>query len=108
MYINGKEAPVKKMMEGVTRKNLAISESVMMCEIFIAKGKEVPLHSHPHEQIGYVISGCMELTIGEDKKLCYPGESYAIPGHVMHRAVGIEDSLVIDIFSPIREDYLDI
>ncbi len=67
---------------------------------------EVPLHSHPHEQAGYLIKGKLQLTIGDETQIMEPGNMYIVPGGVPHRAVAIDGPvLVLDIFSPIREDY---
>jgi quercetin dioxygenase-like cupin family protein len=66
----------------------------------------VPLHSHPHEQVGYLVKGSVTFTIGDEKKLLTVGDVWVIPGGVEHMVeTGDEDSLAIDIFSPVREDY---
>jgi quercetin dioxygenase-like cupin family protein len=65
----------------------------------------VPLHSHPHEQCGTVISGEMQLTIGQETRLLKPGDSYIIPGGVEHMATVQEPARVLDVFSPVREEY---
>ena len=68
---------------------------------------EVPLHSHPHEQAGMLLKGKLQLTIGDETRVMEPGSMYLVPGGVPHRAVAIDGPvLVLDIFSPIREDYV--
>ena len=81
-------------------------EKVMMALIDIQAGAEVPLHSHPHEQAGRVLSGAFYLSIGGDTKLLQEGDHYVIPGGVEHSARGTDSpSLALDIFSPPREEY---
>lgn len=72
------------------------------------KNAIVPLHSHPHEQAGMVISGRLQLTIGDETKVLTPGEMYIVPGDVPHSAVAIGGACeVLDVFSPIRQDYAE-
>lgn len=83
-------------------------ENLMLSLVEMKEGAEVPLHQHPHEQAGIVLEGRMELTIGDETREVGPGEMYIIPGGVEHRAVAIGSDLrVLDVFSPIREDYAD-
>lgn len=66
----------------------------------------VSLHSHPHEQLGYVISGEITMTIGGVDHLLRPGDAYQIPGDVEHAArAGEAGCRVLDVFHPVREDY---
>jgi quercetin dioxygenase-like cupin family protein len=69
------------------------------------KGSIVPTHTHPHEQIGYIVKGKAKLKIGEKEHLLENGDSYYIPPNIEHGATLIEESTIIDIFSPPREDY---
>ena len=78
----------------------------MLSYLKMEAGAEVPTHSHPHEQAGMLLEGKLELTIGDEIRVMQPGEMYLVPGGVSHRAVAIDGpALVLDIFSPIREDY---
>ena len=66
----------------------------------------IPTHSHPHEQSGTVIYGALELTIGEETRLLKPGDTYIAPGGVAHGGrTGDAPTRVMDIFSPVREEY---
>jgi quercetin dioxygenase-like cupin family protein len=66
----------------------------------------VPAHSHPHEQSGTVVSGQIEMTIGGEARWLEPGDTYIIPGGVQHSAkTGETPTRVLDIFSPVREQY---
>ena len=72
-------------------------------------GAEVPLHSHPHEQGGILLEGKLQLTIGDETRVVEPGAMYIIPPHVLHRAVAIDGpTKVLDVFSPVREDYAEL
>ncbi len=79
----------------------------MLSYLEMEAGAEVPLHAHPHEQAGMLLQGKLQLTIGEETQIMEPGSMYIVPGGVPHRAVAIDGPvLVLDIFSPIREDYV--
>jgi len=95
-----------EMVPGLNRRTLACSERLMIAEFRAEAGAEVPMHTHPHEQAGYVVSGEIELTIGDDTAHCGPGDSYTMPGGVRHGARFLSECVIIDCFSPPREDYL--
>ena len=69
-------------------------------------GSELHTHSHPYEQTGYLIQGKLRLSIGDDIREAGPGDSWCIPSGVSHRAEILEDSVALEIFSPVREDYV--
>lgn len=94
-----------EMMAGVWRRTLATGERLMISHITLDKDATVPMHSHPHEQVGYVIQGRMRMTIGEQIYEFEPGDSYLIPGGVEHDATALTDCVALDIFSPPREEY---
>jgi quercetin dioxygenase-like cupin family protein len=80
---------------------------VMANWVRLDAGAEVPVHAHHHEQIGLVLEGSIYMTIDGETRQLVPGQAYTIPGHVTHAAVGgPEGCLVLDIFSPIREEYV--
>jgi quercetin dioxygenase-like cupin family protein len=84
-------------------------ERIMLSYLEMDQGAVVPLHHHPHEQAGILIKGVMELTIGDETRICRPGEMFIIPPNTPHRAVAVEGPvLVLDTFSPIREDYAEL
>jgi quercetin dioxygenase-like cupin family protein len=90
---------------GTSRKTLAWGESTLVSEVTLASGGIVPRHSHPHEQTGYVVSGAIEFTLGERAIVLKAGDGYLIPGNLPHSCLALEDSVAIDIFSPVREEY---
>ena len=104
-FITPQDSGQVEMLPGVHRRTMGTTDEAMLCEFFIQRDALVPEHSHMNDQVGYVIYGKLEMTIGGIVRLCNPGESYAIPGGVMHSARAIVDTLAIDAFSPPRNDY---
>lgn len=79
---------------------------LMLSFLEMDDGAEVPLHSHPHEQGGILLSGRLQLTIGAETRLVEAGALFIIPPNVPHRAIAVDGPVkVLDVFSPIREDY---
>jgi quercetin dioxygenase-like cupin family protein len=101
----GKEGYLQAMT-GIRRKTLIYGESTLMTEFLLEKGADLPMHSHPQEQTGYLVSGHMVLTIGENEYDILPGAAWLVPGDVMHGATILADSVAVEVFSPVREDYL--
>lgn len=95
-----------KVSEGVERKTLTYGDNTLMTEFRLHKGQVLPLHKHPQEQTGYLVSGNIILTIDGKSYNMNPGDSWSIPGDVVHFADIIVDSIAIEVFSPIRKDYL--
>jgi quercetin dioxygenase-like cupin family protein len=93
-------------LPGIERKTLAYGEHTLMTEFHMHKGSSLPAHAHPHEQTGYLVSGRIRLTIAGRSVDVRPGGSWSIPGNTKHGAAILEDSVAIEVFSPVREDYL--
>ena len=96
----------QQVLDKIERKTLVHGEKTLMSEFRLRQGAVLPRHSHPHEQSGYLVSGRMELTIGGESCSLEPGDSWCIAGGVEHNAVALEDYLALEVFSPVREDYL--
>ena len=77
-----------------------------MTEFRLRQGGVLPRHSHPHEQSGYPVKGRIRLLIGAKEYSPQAGDSWCIPGGVEHGADILEDSVAIEVFSPVRDDYL--
>ncbi|MBI3410060.1 MAG: cupin domain-containing protein [Planctomycetes bacterium] len=87
--------------------NTCAAEKMMLSYAELEAGAVVGEHSHPHEQVGLVISGKATFWIGGEEKTLGPGDMFRIPGNVKHRVVALEGLVrILDIFHPIREDYL--
>jgi quercetin dioxygenase-like cupin family protein len=91
--------------DGTWRRTLGWGDRTLLSEVTLDKDGIVPLHDHPHEQIGYVARGALEFTIGDQKVVLRAGDAYVIPGGTPHAVRAIEDSLAIDVFAPVREEY---
>lgn len=89
----------------IWRKVIA-GEKAMVAQVFISKGAVVPEHHHESEQITYILEGALEFEIEGRMIVVSAGEVLRIPSQVPHRAVALEDTLDLDIFSPIRTDWL--
>jgi len=106
-FIETESVPVIEPVPGC-RMRTPFGENLMLSYLEMDEGAEIPLHDHPHEQGGILISGKMQLTIGEETRVVSPGSMYLIPPNVPHRAIAIDGpAVVLDVFSPIREDYAD-
>ncbi|MZP30005.1 cupin domain-containing protein [Heliobacterium undosum] len=92
-------------VDGISRKTLVYGEKTLLAEFRLQKGNPLPRHKHPHEQTGYLVSGKLILIIDQEEFPLSPGDSWCIPGNVEHAAIVLEDSVAIEVFSPVREDY---
>jgi len=107
MFVYGKDIEVEKLGAGVSRKILAHGGGLMAVEVAFAKGAVGPMHSHPHEQLTYVLSGEFEFTIGDETKVVRAGDTlYKKPG-VMHGCRCLKPGVLLDTFTPQRMDYLE-
>jgi len=91
---------------GVKRKIFPVGQSIMMMEVHFEKAAVGYAHSHPHEQLTYCIQGSVEFTINGAKHLITAGETIYIPSDAIHSAKALEVSIIIDSFTPVREDLL--
>jgi quercetin dioxygenase-like cupin family protein len=87
-------------------RKMITGEKAMVAQVFISKGAVVPLHHHESEQITYILEGALEFEIEGRTIVVSAGQVLRIPSNVPHRAVALEDTLDLDIFSPIRADWL--
>ena len=87
-------------------KTLVYGEKTLMTEFLLEGGSFLPAHNHIHEQTGYLVSGKIFLTIGEEKLEVNPGDSWNIPGGISHSVETVEDSVAVEAFSPRRDEYI--
>ena len=106
MFYKKDKSGYREIAEGILMKPLVHGEKTLLIETNIKKGSAHNLHSHPHEQTGYLVSGRLMMTIGDEKLEVEPGDSWCVPGGVEHSGEILEDSVVIEVFSPVREEYL--
>jgi len=94
-----------EMLPGIVRRTLTAGDRMMLIEVTLEPGAAVPMHTHPHEQTGYVVSGRMRLQIGDQTLDLDPGDAYMIPGGAEHEATALDPLVIVDVFSPPREEY---
>jgi len=95
-----------ELMKGVVMRPLAFGKKANFCEFKLSEGHRLPSHSHPYEQTGTLLSGKLNFRIENAWFLAEPGDSWSIPENVEHEVEILEDSVVLELFSPIRPDYL--
>lgn len=91
---------------GVVRKILAYCDEMMCVENRFEKGAVGAMHSHPHTQITYVAEGAFEFTIGDEKKVVRKGDTMLKQNSVIHGCVCLEPGVLVDYFTPMREDFV--
>lgn len=91
---------------GLTRKVAAYNDNAMIVEVHFEAGTTAALHSHPHEQITYVISGKFEFAVGDETYVVSAGDSLYKQPNIIHGATCIEAGSLLDVFTPHREDFL--
>jgi quercetin dioxygenase-like cupin family protein len=101
------DAAAVEMLPGLVRRTLAIGDRAMLVEFRANAGVVIGIHQHPAEQDGYVVSGSMAITIGGTETSVGSGDSYSIPAGCPHGARFLADTLLMETFSPPREDYRD-
>lgn len=96
----------RELVPGVEMKTLAYGERTSFTEVTFKKGSIIPIHNHMHEQTGYLIKGKLLFNINGEEKIAEPGDSWNIASNVKHSAEALEDCVVIEVFSPVRQEYL--
>lgn len=91
---------------GICRKTLVVGQNELLCEFRLDKGCPLPRHNHPEEQAGYLVSGHIVLHFDGIAHDVLPGDSWCIPGGMEHQAEVLVDSVAIEVFAPVRQDYL--
>jgi quercetin dioxygenase-like cupin family protein len=104
--ITKKENAKKRHFKGVDFDVLAVGQKTMVTKMNFRVGDNVPFHSHPNEQCGYVFSGKYRMKFNDFNEVLGPGDSYSIPENIEHSLEVLEAGEVIDVFTPPRQDYL--
>ena len=103
------DIPRERVTDMLDRK-LITGDRMMLAHVYLKKGCIVPKHQHENEQLTYILEGALRFWIGEDESqevTVAAGEVLHIPSNLPHKAVALEDTLDVDIFSPPRQDWLD-
>jgi quercetin dioxygenase-like cupin family protein len=106
LFYKVNESGYKQVLPGIRLKTLVYGENTLFSEFRMEANSVLSEHSHYHEQTGYLVKGRIKLTIGQQTFEAGPGDSWCIPGNTDHSAEILENSLAIEVFSPLREDYL--
>lgn len=106
LFLFGDQVPVERVGDGVSRQVLGFDESILMARASFEQGAEGYVHAHPHSQVTYVESGVFEFSIGSESHTLKAGDSTYIPPNVDHGATCLESGVLLDVFSPIRDDFL--
>jgi quercetin dioxygenase-like cupin family protein len=106
MFYKKENNPYRQPLEGVRFKSLVHGEKTHLTEFRLDKGSTIPAHAHPHEQTGYLITGKMKFKIAGEVFMAEAGDGWNILGDVEHGVEVLENAVVIEVFSPAREDYL--
>lgn len=102
--IHIKDIPKKELAPGILSK-LVHGDKSSLSIVELSKGSVLPLHRHVHEQITYIVEGELEMMLGDEKYILTEGTVHVIPSNQLHGAVALTDCMVIDFFSPARDDY---
>ena len=106
MFCRNDSDGYREVLPGIRMKAVVYGEKTLMAEFLLKSGSILSIHDHIHEQTGYLISGKILLTIGEETFEIEPGDSWSIPGGLSHSAEILEDSIAIEVFSPRRDEYM--
>jgi quercetin dioxygenase-like cupin family protein len=107
MYFHRSGSKVHQHLSGVERREAAVGNDCQLMEFRLGKGSVIPAHHHVNEQIGIVVSGRLVMRIGNEQAILESGDGYSIPPDTEHSVEVLEDSLVLDVFAPPRDDYRD-
>ena len=91
---------------GTKVKTLNYGKNMLMVEFIMPKGSIPPAHRHIHEQTGYLVSGSIKMCIGDTEMVCHAGDSWNIASNILHSVEVLEDAVVCEAFTPVREDYV--
>ena len=108
MIVKKGEAKQFGWSEGISSNIMGHGGSLMIVENTFVKGAIAKVHKHEHEQVAYIVSGSFEFIIGDEKYVFNAGDSFYVSPNVPHGCKTLEDGIVIDAFTPMREDFLDI
>ena len=106
VFINNTDIQWETVAKGVKRKIMAYDEKLMFVKVAFETGGIGTLHQHYHSQITHVESGVFEVEINGEKKILKGGDAFYIPSNLIHGCVCLEAGVLIDMFSPMREDFV--
>ena len=96
----------EEVWPGISRKIIGYHDELMLVKVHFKSGTEAPAHEHPHKQTSYIESGKFLVTIGNRKMEIQAGDGFNVPSGITHSVIALEPGVIIDAFSPHREDFL--
>jgi quercetin dioxygenase-like cupin family protein len=106
-FLKNNQMPVDQMAAGIQRQILGYQENLMLVKVFFAEGSVAERHRHPHQQIGHVLEGRFELEIDGKHEVLVAGDSFVVAANLPHTAICLKKGVILDSFSPAREDFLN-
>lgn len=106
-FVLADQAKKEDVGGGIVRQILGHNDDLMLVRVHFAEGAVGYTHDHPHSQVAYVESGVFEFTTGTETRTLKAGDCAYVPPGVEHGAICKESGVLLDIFSPIREDFLE-
>lgn len=106
IFIKSNQLDWEEVGGGLKRKVLGNDSDLMLVRVKFPKGGIGVKHSHPHRQVSYIESGSFEVEIAGEKQILLAGDSFYVPPNTEHGAVALQDSTIIDVFNPARQDFL--
>ena len=105
-HLNWATIPIEHPGEGIERQ-MVVGQNLMICRFRFTPYLETPQHRHPHEQMSIVVSGCVRFLVEGEERICSPGDVLQFPANCLHGATMMDEEVVlIDVFTPLREDFL--
>ena len=101
------EIALEKVTEMISRK-IVTGEREMVAQVYLKKGALVPMHAHDSEQMTYVLQGALRVVVEGEEIIVREGEVLHIPSRTPHQSEALEDTLELDVFSPIRSEWIDV
>jgi quercetin dioxygenase-like cupin family protein len=99
------EIALEKITEMISQK-IVTGERQMLAQIYLKRGALVPMHSHESEQMTYILQGALRVRVGGEEMTVREGEVLHVPSWILHQAEALEDTFELDVFSPVRQDWL--
>ncbi len=106
LYFYDNDNKWTELWEGIERKIIGYDKNLMMVKVRFEKGKSAPPHNHPHSQSSFIASGKFEVQVGDLTEVLSEGDGFFVPSEVVHSVTALEEGIIIDSFSPAREDFL--
>ena len=106
MFGKHSDGGYRELLAGIEQKTLVYGSKTLLSKFLLKKDSILPLHAHPHEQTGYLLQGKLRFSCQRETFEVGAGDSWCIPGDAEHGVEVLADSVVLELFSPVREDYL--